>query len=382
MHNRAFYRSLRSILHPIPIGAIILLLLNDHFLKRHYPSWWTGKLSDFAGLIFAPLIFAAFLAWIIPPRLKNQENLAGAIAFLSTGTIFALTKALPQANNITSGLWEFFTGNPVKIWLDPTDLLVLPALLIGWLVWDNNSNQLFRPLFPASSIMILGFLAALASTPGNADNGIVCLAFDKSSLIAWTGQHGSNDYLTGNGRIYIIDPDAITSNTTTANTRRCNHAPRNPVWELASPNDPNLIYRFALGQSIEVSENAGQNWQSVIDLKNISNENRMRAKDRTNIWTGFVAQPGPLDAVFDPAGNKLYVAMGLDGILVIQKDKEPAWISVGDYRFDVPSKVDVRFFELWPHLGMAVGSSCLTMVIINPKTHRKKRTLILYLFAL
>ena len=38
---------------PFFLLAIALLALNDHVLKQRYPGWWTGKLSDFAGVVVA-----------------------------------------------------------------------------------------------------------------------------------------------------------------------------------------------------------------------------------------------------------------------------------------------------------------------------------------
>ena len=49
MSNRAFLRAANSLTHPVTIGAIGLLLLNDHILRIHWPSWWTGKLGDLNG---------------------------------------------------------------------------------------------------------------------------------------------------------------------------------------------------------------------------------------------------------------------------------------------------------------------------------------------
>src|SRR5690242_17575868 len=39
-----------AMLHPLVLGAVAVLILNDHLLKARWPSWWTGKLSDVAGL--------------------------------------------------------------------------------------------------------------------------------------------------------------------------------------------------------------------------------------------------------------------------------------------------------------------------------------------
>src|SRR3972149_6580371 len=46
---------------PASLGAVALLLLNDHFLKQAYPSILTGKLSDFAGLFFFPFLLGVLV---------------------------------------------------------------------------------------------------------------------------------------------------------------------------------------------------------------------------------------------------------------------------------------------------------------------------------
>ncbi|HET7501896.1 MAG TPA: hypothetical protein VFK02_12855 [Kofleriaceae bacterium] len=43
----------RALTRPIAIAAIALLVVNDHVLKAAYPGFVTGKLSDFAGMMFA-----------------------------------------------------------------------------------------------------------------------------------------------------------------------------------------------------------------------------------------------------------------------------------------------------------------------------------------
>src|SRR5262245_66476670 len=55
-------------LHPAPLAAVLLLAVNDHLLKGWglLPAWLTGKLSDFAGVFFFPLLLTAAgdtLAW-------------------------------------------------------------------------------------------------------------------------------------------------------------------------------------------------------------------------------------------------------------------------------------------------------------------------------
>lgn len=48
------------LLHPFFLTNLILLLLNDCYWKYAYPNWFTGKLSDFAGLITLSFFLCAF----------------------------------------------------------------------------------------------------------------------------------------------------------------------------------------------------------------------------------------------------------------------------------------------------------------------------------
>lgn len=65
------------ILNPYFIVGLIVLLMNDFYLKYEYGNFITGKLSDFAGL----LIFPMFVATIIP-RLNKSISLLTGLGFI------------------------------------------------------------------------------------------------------------------------------------------------------------------------------------------------------------------------------------------------------------------------------------------------------------
>ncbi len=69
MANMALRRSLRALAHPLSLGAILLLLVNDQLIRWRWPSWWTGKAGDVAWLFFAPFALAAIIALLLPRRL-------------------------------------------------------------------------------------------------------------------------------------------------------------------------------------------------------------------------------------------------------------------------------------------------------------------------
>ena len=65
------------LLHPLFILSLILLLLNDFYLKYEIHNWFTGKLSDFSGIFIFPLFFTALL-----PRYKDKVFILSALFFI------------------------------------------------------------------------------------------------------------------------------------------------------------------------------------------------------------------------------------------------------------------------------------------------------------
>lgn len=138
--NRPF---LTSLSHPVVVAAVAVLLLNDHLLKGSHPSWLTGKLSDFAGMVFFPLLLAALIELAMPSvRSSPQRLLMAAVA--ATGFAFAAVQLIPAATQ----LYETVLGAlqwPLRVALDPTaslaraavtpdptDLIAIPAILVAW----------------------------------------------------------------------------------------------------------------------------------------------------------------------------------------------------------------------------------------------------------
>jgi hypothetical protein len=138
------------LLHPVVLAAIACFLVNDHVLKPSHPGWFTGKLSDVAGLIFFPVLIAA-VAELVSPRARRH---AGAILILTvavTGITYVAMLLVPAGGDgyrwfIGFVQWPFrITGAiaagtplpaiaPVRFAADPSDLITLPALLVPlWL---------------------------------------------------------------------------------------------------------------------------------------------------------------------------------------------------------------------------------------------------------
>jgi len=141
----------RELVSPIPLSALAVLFVNDHFLKGAslLPGVLTGKLSDFAGLFCLPLLLTAVFncsRWLLSRsfRMKFEETgialtrrqLVAAISIAGAG--FALVKMIPAATAAyvaaVSWLAPWAAHHVVT---DPTDLVALAVLPFNY--WYGQS---------------------------------------------------------------------------------------------------------------------------------------------------------------------------------------------------------------------------------------------------
>jgi len=61
--------------------GLVILILNDHYFKLAYPNWFTGKVSDFAGLFILPI----FLSTVSEKSIRSN--------YLVTALIFLVWKS-------------------------------------------------------------------------------------------------------------------------------------------------------------------------------------------------------------------------------------------------------------------------------------------------
>ncbi|MBD3927027.1 hypothetical protein IEZ26_20570 [Nocardioides cavernae] len=125
--------SLRALAHPGSVLALVVLVLNDHVLKQAWPGWVTGKLSDVAGLVVAPLLLGALLTLLRVPR-----AVPAALAATGVGFVFCKTSAVGAA--ATSAVWSLF-GTPTIIRADVTDLVALPAICAAWAIHRRTARS-------------------------------------------------------------------------------------------------------------------------------------------------------------------------------------------------------------------------------------------------
>ena len=161
--------------NPLFIIAVLILVLNDWYLKYHYTGWFTGKLSDFAGLFAFPF----FLNVFFPTR--------GKVIYSITLLIFVVWKTTliqPFIDYLNS------VGLPTWRTVDYTDYLALMILPLSLYCFNHSANYSLKPVL-LNAIIICSSLAFMATTrPKGQDKSYVYtdkvynFKFSKRELIA------------------------------------------------------------------------------------------------------------------------------------------------------------------------------------------------------
>jgi hypothetical protein len=148
---------------PLWWAALALLLINDNLLKGGgvAPGWLTGKLSDFAFLVVAPVLLAALLPRALPRR--------RAIAL---GAIVSIYAAADLSASVSEAILAaaHWIGLPWRLWPDVTDLVALSVLPLTWRLMRPPRAQLpasprSRPLMESAGVFAGAFACLATSAP-------------------------------------------------------------------------------------------------------------------------------------------------------------------------------------------------------------------------
>lgn len=133
-------------MHPITLLAVLLLVVNDWVLKSQFPGAVTGKISDVAGLIFAPVVLTAAIGLVLKllrvrdPYLTHRRLV---LAIAATGLTFAAVKLSPAAADALANALSHL-GRRASIRLDRADLFTLPALVVAYWIGCDELRWLSR----------------------------------------------------------------------------------------------------------------------------------------------------------------------------------------------------------------------------------------------
>lgn len=123
-------------LHPVTLLAVVVLVLNDWFLKRQFRgSFVTGKLSDVAGLIFAPVVLTAMIGLVLRKPLTHRRLVLSCAA---TAIGFTLVKLVPAVGDGVARA----IGHGASFYPDWTDVLCVPCVLIAYAIGRDELRLL------------------------------------------------------------------------------------------------------------------------------------------------------------------------------------------------------------------------------------------------
>jgi hypothetical protein len=144
------------LLHPVALGALGLLVLNDHLGKRVAPGLITGKASDVAGLVLFPLLVLAVVE-VLRRRVDLGPVVIASIVGV-TACAFIAVKMEPGIARWYSQALGYLMApvrvalrqvrgdgtRPVRVLSDAADLVALPALGVALAIGLRRSRLASR----------------------------------------------------------------------------------------------------------------------------------------------------------------------------------------------------------------------------------------------
>ncbi|MCA9984566.1 MAG: hypothetical protein KDE59_09740 [Anaerolineales bacterium] len=351
--NKALQVSLRCLTHPLSLTMVGLLLLNDRLLKWQFASWWTGKLSDVAGLFFFPFVLTTVISlfW-------RRRSVGPATIFL-VGWLFTLIKVIPAINELAIQLWSALLNAPVAIALDPSDLLALPVLGLAALLWEREWDRpvpaKLSPAFTlfATSVWSLTLLASLASS---------CPSDDRIFVIAQINDdyYVYSDLSENSAR---LDLNTLTWEAT-AWPSEFSRAEFTSRTEACLP-DTDICYQLDNPGAVNKSVDGGLSWQTAWQYPFGRLEYMQRDRDicgsvDTELFD-IVIIPG------ETQGSHLVViAAGSQGVIV--KDLEDNWQRMAVlYANPSPlqaNSLETAFFDVIGEVILATGVAFISSVLL------------------
>ena len=351
--------SLAWLAHPASLAGIAVLLLNDHVLKAAFGTWWTGKLSDVAGLVFAPAL-VALVAALFAPRARAATLARGAI--VGVGLVFAFVKATALGAAAASAAWtavsEPALGTASVVRHDATDLLALPALALAWWVFTQpregrEPGRLARTL---RAVIVLP-IAVLAVAATSAGEPATRTHVGESGGLAFVGAGsdlGDAEEYDSYSQYWASSPDG-----------------RAFVWSEDPPSridprldcvafDPDVCYRVAPEDvAVEASSDAGLTWREVSHREGI--DDRVGAPaDWPDAYGLIVVESGDEYRVFVATDQTAFAVRAVDG----------SWYRVNLWDYGVPGVLStprpasLDGYQLLPIVGFGLALGLLTLLAV------------------
>lgn len=313
MQKIRFKNPWHVLVHPVTISALILIIFNALVFQPLSPSWLTGKIGDLAWMVVLPLVIAA----LIGPMARGKAfSLAAGVSVL----LLIFLKAVPMSNAWVNQFFAGISGTPLKLRLDPTDLLALVGVPIAWWVW-RQPHETTRRIWRFAPIVLLA-MASLADAVAPGYDDVDCLTVYNDTVIAFTPErstYGSSAerkaYTSTDQGMTWVDQGVfkVESNEPQENDAglpmedlmsMCSMNYSNEI-SINDPANPSIIYTAISGQGVYRSTDNGATLIREIEV---------------DTAVSFS------DLIFAPDKQTLILGAGLDGALVRHPGGRYDWV--------------------------------------------------------
>ena len=358
-------RCASALMHPVTLGALGVLLVNDLVFKALWPGAWApGKLSDLAWMMFAPPVLAFVLSFATMGIPKAQRA-AFIAAYAGLPLLYVAFNTFAPVHDAILLVLGLFGGDGPRSPLDPTDSIVIPVAMAA-AIWVWRRPPLQAQSMRTRLALLAATAAALASVATSyvADLGVVRLGRTASGTLGANTFEGFYENIDGGLTWTKTGEDSVPLKWQEWIELEVGH-PSDAVFILGGPHligerreleradlrgavfildSPHIIGE---GRELEVEEPS--RIFSTGDIRITNNEvlssgeviysfeylqsggNRwMQALDKREIGARLVATR-PLDIYYDSQSGNLILAMGIQGVVVIAPDGTTTKVAVGRY---------------------------------------------------
>ena len=397
--NRAASDSFRqrcasALMHPVTLGALGVLLVNDLLFKALWPGAWVpGKLSDLAWMVFAPPVLAYILSFATTGRAKAQRA-AFVAAYAGLPLLYVAFNTFQPVHDLVLQVLGRVGGEGPRSPLDPTDSIVIPVAMAAaiW-VWrrpslDARSLRTRLALLAATAAVLASVASSYGGdwgieylgetdygTPGTSPSGGSYVSLDGG--LTW--KKTSERFVPTKRQQWIeLDSDAIyIADSPNINGKR-RELDREDLRGAAFIVDSHQFIGEESKRKVKQSSGVFSTWEIRITDYEIFSSGEViysfeHLQSRGNRWIqaldkrdvpSRVITTRPLDVYYDDQSGNIIVAMGLQGVVVIARDGTTTQVAVGRLSptdFSFGGKVRT-FFSSLLH-GETVGNTGLAFLL-------------------
>ncbi|MHB8133656.1 MAG: hypothetical protein ACYDH1_05440 [Anaerolineaceae bacterium] len=349
--------------HPITWLLMLFLLINQLILSPYFPSFVSGKLSDFALVFLLPLFFIASGSLLPFSRL---QKIIPWLGFGMTIFLFGFGKILPSINTFIYQTLSTLLPFNTHFVLDPTDAFALLMLIPSFWVWKQTSSSEMVLSFRWKWIFLPAVLVITLADAAAPNYGITCLENQSDGiLLAQTAYYGEPYESSDGGKTW--NPADSVRNLSSPCEINTNYSDKQMVFTSSD----GLMVKFENSNQILESRDNGKTWNTSYTFDQYS-QAEIAYRKHNNSSIDFL--PGPLDVVEDLETGNLVAAMGQSGVLVRTQDGVWQPTAVNNYRPLSRLKENGLagyFFLLWVEWVMCIFEAIFLISLFNLPWRKK-----------